>query len=77
MPEQQPPTPEKRERADMTPVSGGVNLDAGNDISIGGDVVGRDKITQTTRVTQVGMSPEAARRFKSTPMVSWLAWIVR
>ncbi len=44
-----------------TPISGGVNLDAGGDVSIGGDVVGRDKITTigytieqvTTLLTQI------------------------
>ena len=37
----------------VTSVSGGVNLDAGRDVTIGGDVVGRDKITVGYTVEQV------------------------
>ncbi len=66
MPEPAQPTPEEREPADVTHVSGGVNVDTGGDTSIGGDVVGRDKVTQTTTITQVGMSPEAVRRLVIT-----------
>jgi hypothetical protein len=66
MSEQHPPAPEERQPADVANVSGGVNLDASRDISIGGDVIGRDKITQTTNVTQVGMNPEAVRRLVIT-----------
>jgi hypothetical protein len=40
-------------------------LHSGGDITVGGDVVGRDKITQTT-VTHVGMTPEAVRRLVIT-----------
>lgn len=45
------------EQSTMTSVSGGVGLAAGRDVSIGGDVVGRDKIVQNinhiiTHITQ-------------------------
>ena len=39
-------------------VSGGVNLEA-QEVTIGGDVVGRDKITQNTWIRQFIMSPWA------------------
>ncbi len=66
MSERSHPTSEEREPAATTHVSGGVNLGTGGDTSIGGDVVGRDKVTQTTTITQVGMSPEAVRRLVIT-----------
>ncbi len=37
----------------VTTVSGGVNLEAQRDVTIGGDVVGRDKITVGYTVEQV------------------------
>lgn len=39
---------ETRTTNTVASISGGVNLDAQRDVNIGGDVVGRDKITQTT-----------------------------
>jgi hypothetical protein len=56
---------EPREPPPLHNVSGGANVQAGDDITVGGDIVGRDKITQTT-VTNVGMSPEAVRRLVIT-----------
>ncbi len=44
-----------------TDVSGGVTVQPGGDVNIGGDVVGRDKVTTTT-VTNVGMTPDAVRK---------------
>ena len=64
MSEQPPNQPEPREPT-LTNVSGGANLQAADDINVGGDVVGRDKVTQTT-ITNVGMSPEAVRRLVIT-----------
>jgi hypothetical protein len=64
MSEQPPQQPEPLESS-LTNVSGGANVQADGDITVGGDVVGRDKITQTT-VTNVGMSPEAVRRLVIT-----------
>ena len=34
----------KPNTSSATSISGGVNLDAGRDVNVGGDVVGRDKI---------------------------------
>ena len=65
MSEQPPNQPEPPETPLVQNVSGGANLQAADDINVGGDVVGRDKITQTT-VTNVGMSPEAVRRLVIT-----------
>lgn len=58
------PTPSEPQEPDVTRhVSGGVDVQATGDVNVGGDVVGRDKITQTTTtVTNVGMTPEAVRR---------------
>jgi len=42
-------------------ISGGVNLDAQRDVTIGGDVVGRDKIVQTI----INGAPCADRHFTS------------
>ncbi len=53
--------PEPIESSGIQNVSGGVTVQPGGDVNIGGDVVGRDKVTQTT-VTNVGMSPEAVRK---------------
>jgi len=59
----QTPTPEPAEPSVTQNVSGGVTVQPGGDVDVGGDVVGRDKVTQTTSsVTNVGMSPEAVRR---------------
>ncbi len=60
------PPPEEHEPDEVTNVSGGVNVSAADDVSIGGDVVGRDKVTQTTNITQIGMTPEAVRRLVIT-----------
>jgi hypothetical protein len=61
-----PPTqPEPSETPLVQNVSGGANLQAADDINVGGDVVGRDKVTQTT-ITNVGMTPEAVRRLVIT-----------
>jgi hypothetical protein len=62
---EQPPQQSEPLEPSLTNVSGGANLQAADDITVGGDVVGRDKITQTT-VTNVGMSPEAVRRLVIT-----------
>ena len=63
----QTPPPESTESSATQNVSGGVTVQPGGDVNIGGDVVGRDKITQTTtNVTNVGMSPEAVRRLVIT-----------
>ena len=64
MSEQPPQQPEPLESS-LTNISGGANLQAAADITVGGDVVGRDKITQTT-ITNVGMTPEAVRRLVIT-----------
>jgi hypothetical protein len=59
--------PESTESSAAQNVSGGVTVQPGGDASVGGDVVGRDKVTQTTTtVTNVGMSPEAVRRLVIT-----------
>src|SRR5512135_2938831 len=60
----EPPTPSEPHEPSVTQnVSGGVTVQPGGDTQIGGDVVGRDKVTQTTTtVTNVGMAPEAVRR---------------
>jgi hypothetical protein len=59
---EQPTPPEPQEPSVTQNVSGGVTVQPGGDANIGGDVVGRDKIVQTTTVTNVGMAPEAVRR---------------
>ncbi len=60
---EQPTTPEPREPSVTQNVSGGVTVQPSGDANVGGDVVGRDKVTQTTTtVTNVGMTPEAVRR---------------
>ena len=38
-------------RSSIANISGGVNIDAGNDVNIGGDVVGRDRITNIANIT--------------------------
>src|SRR5512145_3148187 len=53
---EQPTPSEPRESPVTQNVSGGVTVQPG------GDVVGRDKVTQSTTVTNVGMTPEAVRR---------------
>lgn len=59
----QPTPPDPAESSVAQNVSGGVTVQPGDDANVGGDVVGRDKVTQTTTaVTNVGMSPEAVRR---------------
>ena len=47
MTDSNPPTPDSSAESaqSVTNVSGGVNLDAQHDVNIGGDVIGRDKIT--------------------------------
>jgi hypothetical protein len=65
MSEQPPTQPESPETPLVQNVSGGANLQAADDIHVGGDVVGRDKVTQTT-ITNVGMTPEAVRRLVIT-----------
>ena len=65
MPEQ--PTPAEPHDSPVTQnVSGGVTVQPGGDANISGDVVGRDKITTTTTVTNVGMTSEAVRRLVIT-----------
>ena len=44
------PDPSEEPTQSVTNVSGGVNLETQHDISVGGDVVGRDKITITEEV---------------------------
>ena len=58
MNEQDPPNKDEQSTS-ITNVSGGVNVDAQRDVTIGGDVVGRDKITQNTWIRQFMMSPWA------------------
>ena len=42
-------------------------MQTSGDVNVGGDIVGRDKVTQTTTtVTNVGMAPEAVRRLVIT-----------
>ncbi len=66
MSEQPTPTPPP-ESSGTQNVSGGVTVQPGGDANVGGDVVGRDKVTQTTtNVTNVGMGPEAVRRLVIT-----------
>ena len=61
------PTPSgSHESSAAQNVSGGVTVQSGGDINVGGDVVGRDKVTTTATVTNVGMSPEAVRRLVIT-----------
>ncbi len=61
------PTPSKPSEPSTTQnVSGGVTVQPGGDANVGGDVVGRDKVTTTTTVTNVGMTPEAVRRLVIT-----------
>ena len=59
---EQPTPSEPRESSVTQNVSGGVTVQPGDDANVGGDVVGRDKVTRTTTVTNVGMTPEAVRR---------------
>lgn len=66
MSEQPPNQPEPRESSPLQNVSGGVTVQPGGDANVGGDVVGRDKVTQATTVTNVGMAPEAVRRLVIT-----------
>jgi tetratricopeptide (TPR) repeat protein len=54
MPDDQIDNSNTPETSSATSISGGVNVDAGRDVNIGGDVVGRDKITQNIHITQVG-----------------------
>src|SRR5512143_1882516 len=64
---EQPTPSEPREPAGTQNVSGGVTVQPGGDANVSGDVVGRDKVTQTTStVTNVGMAPEAVRRLVIT-----------
>jgi hypothetical protein len=64
---EQPTPPEPREPSVTQNVSGGVTVQPSGDANVGGDVVGRDKVTQTTTtVTNVGMTPEAVRRLVIT-----------
>lgn len=65
MSEQPPTQPEPPESPPLQNVSGGANVQADGDVNVGGDVVGRDKITRTT-VTNVGMTPDAVRRLVIT-----------
>ena len=52
MPDTSSPDPETApQNTSVTSVSGGADLNAGRDIIIGGDVVGRDKIVSTTILT--------------------------
>ncbi len=54
-PPSEPASPaEASHTAHITNVSGGVNLDAQHDVNIGGDVVGRDKITHTEQIDTGG-----------------------
>ena len=60
---EQPTPPELSEPSVTQNVSGGVTVQPGGDAKVGGDVVGHDKIMQTTTtVTNVGMTPKAVRR---------------
>jgi ribosomal protein L27 len=53
----------KRESAGR---SGGVNFGKGSKVTVGGDVVGRDKVTKTTTTTNTGMSADdVAKLFDS------------
>src|SRR5512139_3717531 len=64
---EQPTPSEPRESSSTQNVSGGVTVQPGGDANVGGDVVGRDKVVQTTTtVTNVGMTPEAVRRLVIT-----------
>jgi hypothetical protein len=65
MSEQPPDQPQPLESPPLQNVSGGASVQAGDDVIVGGDVVGRDKVTQTT-ITNVGMTPEAVRRLVLT-----------
>ena len=47
------PTPSARQPATDSPISGGVDLDAQRDVVVGGDVVGRDKITEIVQGDKV------------------------
>ena len=61
------PTPSEPHESSVTQnVSGGVTVQPGGDANVSGDVVGRDKVTTTTTVTNVGMTPEAVRRLVIT-----------
>jgi hypothetical protein len=60
---EQPAPSEPLEPSVAQTVSGGATVQSTGDANVGGDVVGRDKILQTsTTVTNVGMAPEAVRR---------------
>jgi len=68
MPMSEQPTPPEPNGPPVTQnVSGGVSVQPSGDANVDGDVVGRDKVTQTTTtVTNVGMAPEAVRRLVIT-----------
>ncbi|HUL11090.1 MAG TPA: tetratricopeptide repeat protein [Methylococcaceae bacterium] len=55
MPDTSPPNPEiDPPTSSVASISGGVNMDAERDIVVGGDVVGRDKITHTEQIDTGG-----------------------
>jgi hypothetical protein len=56
------PTPSEPREPSIPQNASGVTVQPGGDATVGGDVVGRDKIQTTTTVTNVGMPPEAVRR---------------
>jgi hypothetical protein len=53
-----PETQQPESSTSISNVSGGVNLDAQHDVNVGGDVVGRDKITD--RSIHVGNAASSA-----------------
>ena len=66
MPDQPGPESDKKESPHVPPVvqnvNGGIDLHPGGDVNVTGDVAGRD----ITKVTNVGMQPEAVRRLVIT-----------
>jgi len=65
-------TTESSDVFSVTNTSGGVNLDAGHDVNIGGDVVGRDKITIINYVTQFGSPDVTSQSFPDTALqIRW------
>jgi hypothetical protein len=54
MSDEQTDNPNSPEAASNTNISGGVNVDAARDVNIGGDVVGRDKVTHVQNINTDG-----------------------
>jgi tetratricopeptide (TPR) repeat protein len=63
----------------VTNVSGGVNTDAGRDVNIGGDVVGRDKILQITNNYYAGgeTAPSKPKVYHNLPQPDYGQFIGR